>query len=153
MNILGIRCSSKDFSFSVINGKQDSPNIIESGTIKFPTGYNDAEKLNWFYQEIGGLIKKHSVGGIGIKGTEPMGMKGKNYGARMQTEGMIYLQATQNGIKYIKRKVKSTIAKDFGLKGKGKYLTTKVDYSQIVDYDKKNQNTQESIQVALSMLK
>lgn len=153
MNILGIRCSSKDFSYSIISGKQENPNLIDSGTIKFPTGHNDAEKLNWFHQEIGEFITKHSIGGIGIKGTEPMGMKGKHYGARMQTEGMIYLQAAQKGIKYIKRKVKSTIAKDFGLKGKGKYLATKADYSKITDFDKKNQNTQEAIQVALSMLK
>jgi Holliday junction resolvasome RuvABC endonuclease subunit len=153
MIILGIRCSSKDFTFSIISGKQESPNFIEEGTIKFPTGHNDSEKLNWFYQEIGGLIAKHSIGGIGIKGVEPMAMKGKSYGMRMQTEGMIYLQAAQKGIKYIKTKVKSTIAKDFGFKGKGKYLSTKVDYSKIENFDKKSQNTQESIQVALSMLK
>lgn len=153
MNTLGIRCSTKDFNFSVINGTQDNPNLIDSGTTKFPTGQNDADKLNWFYQEIGGLIKKHAIGGIGIKGVEPMAMKGKNYGARTQVEAMIYLQAAQNGIKYIKTKVKSTIAKDFGLKGKGKYLTSKVDYSKIPDFDNKNQNIQESIQVALSMLK
>ena len=153
MNILGIRCSSKDFSFSVVNGKQDNPNLKDSGTIKFPTGYNDAERLKWFYQEIGGLIIKYNINGIGVKGVEPMAMKGKSYGERMQTEGMIYLQAAKAGIKYIKRKVKSTIAKDFGFKGKGKYLATKADYSKIVDYEKKNTNTQESIQVALSMLK
>ena len=153
MVILGIRCSSKDFSFSILRGNQENPSLIDSGTIKYPTGFNDAIKMRWFYQEIGDLITKHKIGGIGIKGVEPMAMKGKAYGARMQIEGMLYLQAAENDIKYIKRKVKSTIAKDLGLKGKGKYLTTKVDYSKIIDYDKKNLKIQESIQVALSMLK
>lgn len=153
MKILGIRCSLKDFSFSIVTGKQDTPSLIDSGTIKYPTGYNDADKVKWFYQEIGGLITKYKIRGIGIKGVEPMAMKGKAYGERMQIEGMAYLQAAENGIKYIKRKVKSTIAKDFGLKGKGKYLATKVDYSKISEYDKKNSRIQESIQVALSMLK
>ena len=92
MNILGIRCSTKDFNFSVINGKQDNPNLIDSGTTKFPTGHNDAEKLNWFYQEIGGLIKKHSIGGIGIKGAEPLAMKGKNYGASESSPENSYIE-------------------------------------------------------------
>ena len=153
MNILGIRCSSKDFTYCVISGKQDNPNLHLTDWTKFPTGQSEPDRLNWFYQEIGGLITKHSIGGIGIKGVEPMAMKGKNYGARTQLEGMIYLQAAQNGVKYIKTKVKSTIAKDFGVKGKGKYLDTKVDYSKIPDYDELKTNTKESIQVALSMLK
>jgi hypothetical protein len=153
MNILGIRCSTKDFTYCVLSGKQDNPNLQHTEIIKFPTGQSESERLNWFYQEIGELITKRSIGGIGIKGVEPMAMKGKNYGARTQIEGMIYLQAAQNGVKYILTKVKSTIAKDLGMKGKGKYLATKMDYSKIPDFDKQKPNSKESIQVALSMLK
>jgi hypothetical protein len=153
MIVLGIRCSSKDFSFSVVTGSQADPNLIESGTIKFPSGYNDSERIKWFYQENEGLIEKHGIKGIGIKGVEPMAMKGKIYGERMQIEGILFLLAAEKGIKYIKRKVKSTIAKDFGLKGKGKYIATLVDFSKIPGYYKKNANIQESIQVALSMIK
>ena len=139
MKILGIRCSSKDFSFSIVTGKQDNPSLIDSETIKYPKGYSDADKMKWFYQEIGGLIAKYEIYGIGIKGTEPMAMKGKLYGERMQMEGMAYLQAAENSINYIKRKVKSTIAKHLGLKGKGKYLATKVDYSKISETTRKIQ--------------
>ncbi|SMD46368.1 hypothetical protein SAMN00777080_5053 [Aquiflexum balticum DSM 16537] len=152
MNILGIRCSSKEFSFAIIAGKQDSSKLLESGTIAFPKGYSDSDCLKWFYQEIGGLIAKHKIGGIGVKGAEPMAMKGKAYGARMEKEGMIFLQASQNGIKYAKRKVKGTIAKDLGLKGKGKYIETKADFSSIPEYEKSNGNIQEAIQIGVSML-
>jgi Holliday junction resolvasome RuvABC endonuclease subunit len=152
MSILGIRCSSKDFSFSIVKGKQDSVTLVDSGTITFPKGYSESDTLKWLSQEIEGIIKKHQVHGIGIKGVEPMGMKGKSYGARMEKEGIIFLQASLCGIKYIKRKVKSTIAKDLGMKGKGKYLETKADFSGISGYDSANKNTQESIQVAVSML-
>jgi Holliday junction resolvasome RuvABC endonuclease subunit len=153
MIILGIRCSTNDFSYAIVTGNQASPNIIESGNIKFPSGYNDSDRIRWFYQETGELISKFSIKGIGIKGVEPMAMKGKAYGERMQIEGILFLLAAENSIKYIKRKVKGTIAKDFGLKGRGKYLATQFDYSNIPDFNKKSPNIQESIQVALSMLK
>lgn len=152
MSILGIRCSSKDFSFSIVKGKQDTVILVDSGTFTFPKSYSESETLKWLSQEIEGIITKYSIHGIGIKGVEPMGMKGKNYGARMEKEGIIFFQAAINDIKYIKRKVKGTIAKDLGMKGKGKYLETKADFSGIVGYDTTNKNTQESIQVAISML-
>lgn len=152
MNILGIKCSSKDFSYSIIKGNQESVTLSDSGTVTFPKGYSDSETLKWLSQEIEGLIKKHSIHGIGVKGVEPMGMKGKAYGARMEKEGIIFLQAALCGIKYIKRKVKVTIAKDLGMKGKSKYLETKADFTGIEGYDSTNINTQESIQVAVSML-
>lgn len=152
MSILGIRCSSKEFSYCIVNGKQESVKLTDTGTISFPKGYSDSETLKWLSQEIEGIIKKHKVHGIGIKGVEPMGMKGKIYGARMEKEGIIFLQAALNGIKYIKRKVKGTIAKDLGMKGKSKYLETKADFTRISGYEQANKNTQESIQVAVSML-
>lgn len=135
-----------------MNGKQESASLVESGTITFPKGYTEAETQKWLSQEIEGIIKKHNVYGIGIKGVEPMAMKGRSYGERMEKEGIFFLQAALCGVKYIKRKVKSTIAKDLGMKGKGKYLETKADFTKIVGYEKANKNTQESIQVALSML-
>ncbi len=152
MNILGIRCSSKDFSFAILNGKQDSVNFIESGTTSFPKGYSEADCLKWFHLEIAGMIDKYNISGIGVKGVEPMAMKGKTYGERMEKEGVIFLQASQKGIKYIKRKVKGTIAKDLGFKGRGKYLETKADFSSIKEYDKATINEKEAIQIAISML-
>jgi hypothetical protein len=86
MQVLGIRCSLKDFSFAVMKGSQKDSSLIDSGAIKYPTGYNEADKMKWFYQEIGELLTKYKINGIGIKGVEPLAMKGKDYGDRMQLD-------------------------------------------------------------------
>lgn len=130
----------------------DTPDLVESQTLKYPTGFNDSQRVKWFYQEIDGLVKRHNVDSIGIKGTEPMAMKGGAFGDRVEMEAMAMLVGANNGIKYVKRKVNSTIAKDFGLKGKKKYLESGVDYSKIPDYESKSVNIKESIIIAWSML-
>jgi hypothetical protein len=152
MIILGIRCSTSEFSFAIIEGTLKTNKLLLSARTKYPNGYNHCELLKWLHNEIGDLITKYKPNGIGVKGTEAMGMKGKSYGERMELEAMIFLQAAENGIKYAKRKVNGTIAKDLGLKGKGKYLADGVDYSGITDFEKLSQHLQEAVQVALSML-
>jgi hypothetical protein len=153
MIILGFRCSPSEFSFSVMEGNLKTHKLVASGRIKYPSGYNHCELLRWFHNEIAGLINKYQANGIGVKGTEAMGMKGKFYGERMELEAMIFLQAIQHGVKYAKRKVNSTIAKDLGLKGKGKYLADGFDYSSIDNFSKMSQHLQEATQVALSMFR
>jgi len=153
MTILGLRCSPSEFSYSIIEGNQRTHKLIHSGRIKNPSGYNHCDLLKWFYHEIGELITKYKIYAIGVKGTEPMGMKGQSYGERMELEAMIFLQASMSGIKYAKRKVNATIAKDLGLKGKGKYLATGFDYSAITNFSEMSVHLQEATQVALSMAK
>jgi hypothetical protein len=153
MTILGIRCSPKEFSYSVIEGNQRVHKLIHSCRIKFPNGYSHSELLKWFYHEIAEILKKHEISAVGVKGTEALGMKGKSYGERMELEGMIFLQASMSGIKYAKRKVSGTIAKDLGLKGKGKYLEDGFDYSAISNFKEMSDHLQEATQVALSMAK
>lgn len=153
MKSIGIRCTLTDFSFSIVEGKLDYFDLVTTGRIKYPNGYKHIELLKWFYQEIGELLKKYDVKAIGVKGTEAMAMKGKSFGDRMELEGMIFLQASELGIKYAIRKVNATIAKDIGLKGKAKYLATGFDYSAITEYDSMSKNLQEATQAALSMLK
>lgn len=152
MITLGLRCGTKEFSYSVVKGTADVPELLEVLTIKYPTGYTDPLKLKWFYQEIDGLIKKYEVKAIGIKSTEPVAMKGLTFGDRVEVESMVLLLAANHGIKYIKKKVNRTIAKDFGLKGKGKYLETGIDYSKIPEYKDKSKTQQEAILVSWSML-
>ncbi len=129
-----------------------TPELVESQTIKYPTGFNDSQRVKWFYQEVDGLIKRHNAESLGIKGTEPMAMKGGAFGCRIEMEAMALLAVANNAIKYVKRKVNGTIAKDFGLKGKKKYLETGIDYAKIPDYDSKSVNIKEAILIAWSML-
>lgn len=151
--VLGIRCTPSEFSYVIIEGSFKSHSLKTSNRMKYPSGYSHCELLKWFYNEIGGSIAKFEITVIGVKGTEAMQMKGKAYGNRMEIEGMIFLQAALNGLSHSMRKVNSTIAKDLGQKGKGKYLADGVDYSSIANFDTMSKNLQEAVQVALSMLK
>ena len=151
MKALGLRCSPSEFSFSIIEGIQKNYELVESGRIKYPKGYHHCDLLKWFYLEIERLISTYEINAIGVKGTEPMSMKGKSYGERMELEGMIFLQAAEKGIKYAKRKVNGTIAKDLGLKGRAKYLVD-FDYSTIPNFFQMSIHFQEATQVAISML-
>ena len=152
MTVLGLRCGSKEFSYSIITGSREVPELIVDQTIKYPTGFSNSQRVKWFYQEIDGLLKKHQVESIGIKGTEPMAMKGSTFAVRIEMEAMAFLAGANYGIKYIKRKVNSTIAKDFGLKGNKKYLDLGIDYSKIDEYHSKSINVKEAILIAWSML-
>lgn len=153
MKILGIRCSNTDFTYSVIEKDKHNPKAVhETASKKFPKGYGTAEVANWLHQEIEGIVEQHHINAIGIKGAEPMGMKGKNYGLRMEKEGIIISAAAQKGIKFITRKTKGAIAKDLGQKGRSKYIAN-LDTSWITNFEKQNAKTQESILVAWSMIK
>lgn len=153
MAILGIRCSNKDYSFVILAGDSNNPTIEEKGNVRFPKGFSRSLCLKWFLQELEGILKRHDVRIIAIKGTEGLAARGKSFVERVENEAMIYLSAANLGIKNVYRKVKSTIAKDFGLKGKAKYLSTKLDCSVFPTFDNEDNKTQEAILVAWSSMK
>jgi hypothetical protein len=151
---LGIRCSNNDYSYAILNGTQHLPKIISKSSISFPKGFSRSQSLKWFLQELEELLKKHpSIRVIAIKGAEPMASRGRSFTARIENEAMVYLAAANFGIKSIFKKTKPTIAKDLGLKGKGKYLFTKLDCSVISNFDKETEKIKEAILVAWSCIK
>jgi hypothetical protein len=109
----------------IIEGTQSQPQIIATGEIACPQGYKQLSKLHWFYQEIEDLCKKHKVNRLAIKATEPMGRSGaKTVEQRLELETIALLAAAHCGVDKAAKKVKATIAKDFGFKGKAKYLSS-----------------------------
>ena len=152
MKTIGFRCSNSDLSYAILEGDQSSPKVIEINSMNFPKNYEDGQLLNWFYQEVDGIINQHTPDNIGIRCHEGMVRKKNPFVVRMQIEGMIFLCATKNGIDDIASKTRSTIAKDLGTKGKASYLNKKVDFSVIPDYAKLTDKKKEAVQVALSML-
>ena len=153
MNILGIRCSSSDYTFAVISGMKTSPTIIVTKTIAYPKLYRLGESIKWFFLEIETLLNSYHIEKIVIKGYEGR-FRGKpiTYDRRIEHEAIIFLVAENHGIKEIFKKVKSTIAKDLGLKDRGKYLKTNLDTSVIPNFCSYNDKTKESIQAAWSEL-
>ncbi|MEL6949082.1 MAG: hypothetical protein AAGM16_02990 [Pseudomonadota bacterium] len=150
-NILGLRFSNTDYTWAVVSGTIAAPTIAASGCAKMPKGLHRPQSLSWFCQEIDLLISQNKCTQICIKKTEPMASKGNSYEARVEHETTAYIAAANHGIKAVYKKVNATIAKDLGLKGKGKYLKT-FDTSMISDFEKRTSKEQDAIIVAWSNL-
>lgn len=150
MGHLGLRCSNNDYTFVILKGDASCPSIMDKGCVSFPKGFNRPHELKWFYQEIEGLIYKHKIRSITIKGAEGMAARDKSFVSRIENEAVVYLAGFNNGIKKISKKVKSTMAKDLGLKGKAKYLATKLDCSVFPTFNDETPKMQEAILAAWS---
>lgn len=153
MKYLGVRLSNSDFSFVVLEGSRNSPKVLKSETLLLPKNYSIADRLDWLLKELEGLIKTNNIKGIVIKRTETMVKRSNNLELRIKLEAMVYLAAKICGIKNVTEKVKPTIAKDLGLKGKSRYLSTKLDTTIIKDFHKKTPKIQDAILAAWTLLK
>jgi phosphohistidine swiveling domain-containing protein len=153
MNCIGIRCSNNDFSYAILSGTKASPKLEASATIAFPQGYTRPQALKWFLQELEGFSAKHVLSIWAIKGTEAIAKKGKEFVERIENEAMIFLHAGNIGADKVVRKVKATIAKDLGLPGKARALTTDLDASVFPEYKDSSEKIKEAILVAWSELK
>lgn len=149
--ILGLRCSSKDYAFAVLDGTRAKPTLVVSGLVAFPKGFSRVQSVHWFYQELLTILNAHPCTLIVVKGFEGMS-RDRFFVERVEHESAAYLAASHRGIKSVLRKVKSTIAKDLGLKGRARYLSTTLDTSLIVDYDTLAEKTQDAILAAWSGL-
>jgi hypothetical protein len=153
MGHLGLRCSNNDYTFVVLKGDASCPLIADKGYVSFPKGFSRPHELKWFYQEIEGFVAKHKLKSICIKGAEGSAFRDRSFVARIENEAMVYLAGFNNGIKKISKKVKSTIAKDLGLKGKAKYLATSLNCSVFPTFDDETPKMQEAILAAWSDIK
>lgn len=153
MKILGVRCSNSDCTFCLVSGTKKSPNVDLSQTVKLPKGFNRAEALNWFSQELEAIFKGNKITAVAIKCAEPIVKRSNSLDSRIQNEAIIYLVSARFGVIDVESRVKSTIAKQLGLKGKGKYLDTQLDTSVIDDFDNYSSKEQEAILVGWSSLK
>lgn len=152
MKILAIRCSNTDFAYAVIDGTKESPTIVYSDITGFPKGYDEPALFNWFHQEILGLIDQYQPDGVALKSAEPMVKRSSPLETRIRVEGIALMTAAEKGCGIACRKVKSTIARDLGMKGKGKYLETKLDTKPIANYDSYKTKEKEAILVGWSCL-
>ena len=152
MIILGVRCSPKDFSFCVIEGAKAAPAINHTQEIVFPSAYAKPLLLKWLMAEVDDLIKKYSINSIAIKSSEMMASRDKSFVERLEYETIFILAGALQGLKPIVKKVKATIAKDLGLKGKASYLSI-LDTSSIPNYSKYSDKMKEAVLVGWSELK
>jgi Holliday junction resolvasome RuvABC endonuclease subunit len=144
VSVLGIRCSNRDYTFAVMTGTKKSPQLVDSQTLSYPKGFSKPESLNWLLKEIEELISKYGVEKIVMNKFEAR-RYGNTYEDRVEHEAMIYLAAFNQGIKSPSKKVKSSIAKDLGLKGRAHYLKTSLDTSLIKGFNDQSPKSQDAI--------
>ena len=151
MNVLGIRCSNTDYAYVILTGNRAAPEIVEKSLIALPKGYSRSESLKWFYQEIDGILGRVAINTITIKGAEALAARDQSFVSRVENEAMIFLAASNRGLENISRKVKVTIAKDLGGKGKAKYLA-QLDTSVFPNYAQETDKIKEAILAAWSSI-
>jgi len=144
MSVLGIRCSNRDFAYAVIKGSKTKPSVKHCMTVKIPKNFSRPRALYWMVQEIEELIGKHDAQKVVMKGFEGRS-RGKTYAERIELEAAVYIAAGKIGMNGVFRKVKSTIAKDLGLKGRAHYLQTELDTSVISGFSSKSDKEKEAI--------
>jgi len=151
VSVLGIRCSNSDYTFAVMTGTKESPRLVDNKTLPYPKGFSKPESLNWLLKEIEGLIAKYSIEKIVMNRFEG-NRRVKTYEDRLEHEAMIYLAAFNQRVKSSSKKVKSSIAKDLGLKGRAHYLNTSLDTSLVKDFDHKSPKSKDAILAGWSEL-
>lgn len=152
MKSLGLRCSNNDFAYAIVVGTKKAPILKKFDLVSYPKGYLKPKKLKWFYQELQEISRNQNIDKWTLKGAEPMAQRGKAFVERVEFEGVATLAASEASIAKVNRKVKPTIAKDLGLRGRAKSLVEDLDDSLIPDLKGQSDKVREAILVAWSEL-
>jgi hypothetical protein len=150
MTILGVRCSNKDFAYALVSGDTASPQLITCRTLAYPKNFEHHSALLWFVQELEQLIHKNNVAALVLKKSEGRTKSG-TFEARVEFEAAAQIAAAKLNLSRVFKKVKSTLAKDLGLKGRAHYLEV-LDTSAIPQFDDYSEKEQEAILCAWSEL-
>jgi hypothetical protein len=150
--VLGIRCSNTDYTFAVLKGTKKAPGVVVTGTVPYPKGFTKPQSLKWLAQEIDGFLKTHQIEKIVMNRFEGRGLRKLAYEDRVEHEAAVYIAAANSGMKAVFKKVKSTIAKDLGLKGRARYLAAGLDTSLIPDFQTYSDKVRDATLAAWSEL-
>jgi hypothetical protein len=77
--------------------------------------------------------------------------RGKTYEERVEHEAAVIIAAANRGLRKVPKKVKSTIAKDLGQKGRAHYLSV-LDTSHFQTFESESEKTKEAILAGWSEL-
>lgn len=149
--VLGLRCSNTDYHFVILGGTKKAPLLESRGCVGYPTGVKKPLALKWMVDETRDRLQKGNIDRVVIKAPEPLARPTGSLIERIEFEAAVLVACGQFGLRAAFKKVKSTIAKELGLKGKGKYLLT-FDTSAIKDFGSFPEKTQEAILAAWTEL-
>ena len=150
--VLGLRCSNTDYHYVLLSGTKKAPVIEHKGSISYPVKVKKPASLKWMVDETRDRLRKFDITKVVIKAPEPLARRTGPLTERIEYEAAVLIACADVGIKAVFKKVKSTIAKDLGLKGKSKYLQT-LDTTPIIGFDALPEKIQEAILAAWSELR
>lgn len=152
MKVIGFRCGSSEFSYAVLEGDKANPRIIVKDTVSFPKNYSRPQVLKWLYQEMQQIFTSNDPNAIVLKRTEGSAPRGKSFVERVENEAIVLLMASQKNVYNITGKVKSTIAKNLGFKGRARYLKGIFIGSPISEVENSAENIKDAVMAAWSEL-
>ena len=150
MTALGFRCSNQAYTYALLAGSREQPDLVATDSIRFPQGFSRQQSLRWFLHEIEALLDQFPVDIVVVKEFEGQ-KRDKSFVARVEHEAMIYVATANCGITGVFKKRNCTIAKDLGLKGRARYLSS-LDTSAIPDFDSLPAKAREAVLSAWSEL-
>ena len=132
--ILGLRCSNSDYYYVLLSGTKVAPKLHDHGLVQYPTGLTKPASLKWMFDEVRDRLGKSNAKKVVLKGPEPAATKSPSLVERVEYEAAVLIACGEIGMNAVCKKVKSTIAKDLGMKGRGKYLLS-FDTSRLAGFD------------------
>ncbi len=102
--ILGLRCSSNDYAFAVLDGKRTAPKLVARGFVSFPKSFSRLQSVVWFSQELDTLLGKRGCSEIVMKAFEGRA-RDSSFVERIEHETAAYFAASKKGKRAPRRSV------------------------------------------------
>lgn len=123
--IIAFRCWGGKFTYVILRGDQNDPEIVDSKHLKIPPGFSRPEELEWFRKEVHEVLTKFSITSGLFKAIEPIS-RTKDM-SRGEMEGVLQLSALMHPKKILLiRRIKSQLNKHTASR-KAKYLDELLD--------------------------
>lgn len=99
---IGVRASTSEILYVIIEGTFDKPSLITADKLREPISYSFPETLVYYREQFLSLYKEYRINSCGIRTAEPLSrLKGSSEGARKRTniEGVMIEASASQGIK------------------------------------------------------
>lgn len=75
MSTIGFRSYPDGFSYVILDGTQDGPDLVAHQRLKFPKNHNSGGSLSWLRKQLIEILNQHNPTAASIKCVEPMARK------------------------------------------------------------------------------
>ena len=119
MQVIGFRCFTDGFSFVVLDGTQEAPQLIAYKKLRFPVDFLGSKKLAWLRKEIVGIFDQYQITSAGIKIAEVL----RRTQPRSEAEGVVQESVYSKIGRECTTRIKSQLRRDIsGFTEPARYL-------------------------------